>query len=119
MNGIRVRRLSGSPEDVTIQSTVQGTRRLAAPAVTREARDIWQEIRVGGNELLAIKANAKGVCCLELQGLGGSDGTLIVEQCGRRHYLAAGDSCRRWVAEGMTLIVRGEHLRMPDGRSML
>lgn len=119
MNGFRVRRISGSTEDVTVQSTMQGTRRLSAPAVTREARDIWQEIKVGGNELVAIKSNNQGVCYLEFQGLGGSDGSLILEQCGRREYLAAGDSCRRWVAEGMTIFVRGEQLRMPDGRMML
>lgn len=115
MNGLKARILEGHGQAVSVQSSQQSTRFMPE---RRAGEPRWLTVELLDDELVVFKANGSDRAQLQLKGLGGTGGTLIVQQGDDIRYLSEGQTVRVYLAPAASVICRTQSMRSPDGRGI-
>lgn len=111
MNGIRIRGLSGDVSNVSVQSSVVQTWALLG---RKWAGLKWRthEVSMERDEVVVLKCQG-GNCRLELEGLGGEHGGLMVQEDVSRIRLRRGDRRSFSLRQGTSLVLTTEKIVHP------
>jgi len=109
-NGFRIRGLNQDADRLAIQSTHQTTRPLGRNR-TPGGRPQWQEIGIAQDELIVCRPY-NGAPVIEIQGLGGPHGVLIVEATRQfTRTLRNGSRLRVELGQDESLVIKTETWR--------
>lgn len=110
-NGVRIRGLSGDVSNVSVQSNITRTWALLGK---KWAGLRWKSHDVGmeRDELLVLKCQG-GACCLEIEGLGGEHGSIIIQEDVSRMRLMRGQRRQFSLHQGMSLVLTTEKIVHP------
>lgn len=110
-NGIRIRGVSGDVSSVSVQSSVSMTWALLG---RKWAGLAWRQhdVAIERDELLVLKCQG-GNCVLELEGLGGEHGDIIVQEDVSRVRLLRHQKKRYSLHQGASLVLSTTSIKHP------
>jgi hypothetical protein len=110
-NGIRIRGLSGDVSNVSVQSSVARTWALLG---RKWAGLRWRthDVSLERDEVLVLKCQG-GDCRLELEGLGGSHGSIVVQEDVSRLRIRAHERRSFALRQGVSLVLTTEKIVHP------
>lgn len=110
-NGIRIRGVSGDVSNVSVQSSVVRTWALLGK---KWAGLRWRihEVSIERDEVLVLKCQG-GDCRVELEGLGGPHGGIIIQQDVSRMRLLRGQRRSFSLHQGVSLVLTTEKIVHP------
>jgi len=111
MNGVRIRGISGDVSNVSVQSSVVRSWALLGK---KWAGLAWRvhDVSLERDEVLVLKCQG-GDCQLELEGLGGPHGDIIVQEDVSRIPLRRGDRRRFSLHMGTSLVLTNRAIVHP------
>lgn len=110
-NGVRIRGLSGDVSNVSVQSSVTQTWALLG---RKWAGLRWREhdVALERDELLVLKCQG-GDCRLEIEGLGGPFGDIIIQEDVSRLRLRRGERRQFGLRQGVSLVLTNQKIVHP------
>src|ERR1700758_413798 len=110
-NGVRIRGLSGDVSSVSVQSSVTSTWALLGRK-WHGLRYREHDVALERDEELVVKCQG-GACQLELEGLGGPFGDIIVQEDVSRVRLRQGERRRYALRQGVSLVLTNQKIVHP------
>jgi hypothetical protein len=110
-NGVRIRGLSGDVSNVSVQSSVASTWALLG---RKWAGLRWRthDVSLERDEVMVLKCQG-GDCKLELEGLGGPHGSVMVQEDVSRFRLQRGQRLKFGLHQGVSLVLTNEKIVHP------
>jgi len=110
-NGVRIRGLSGDVSNVSVQSSVTSTWALLGK---KWAGLRWRthDVSLERDEVMVLKCQG-GDCRLELEGLGGPFGSIVVQEDVSRVRLRRGQRLAFGLHQGVSLVLTTEKIVHP------
>jgi hypothetical protein len=110
-NGVRIRGLSGDVSNVSVQSSVASTWALLG---RKWAGLRWRthDVSLERDEVMVLKCQG-GDCKLELEGLGGPHGSVMVQEDVSRVRLQRGQRLKFGLHQGVSLVLTNEKIVHP------
>lgn len=110
-NGVRIRGLSGDVSNVSVQSSAVQTWALLG---RKWAGLRWKEhdVQIERDEVLVLKCQG-GRCRLEIEGLGGAHGDIIIQEDVSRIKLRRGERRQFALHQGVSLVLTTQKIVHP------
>jgi len=112
--GLRLRALDQDADRVSVQSSHQSSHLLTRrkfPVLPAK----WTPVTIERDELLVLKCN-HGTTAIDVKHVGGSDGAVILDDCGQKTILREGSVVRMRLRRDSAIFLRTQSYTPPSGK---